>query len=136
MTVLLDKTSVLFRTAVWLFVAVVFADAANLDDLFSRSVVLHSDEEAIAQSSSYSADGDAAIHLRTGALPLDFSIHRLSTPRYNAAIIILDQDSPSLEAEKTTSKEVCLTAPQSRLAPIHLVSLTELLYLKFRVLLI
>jgi hypothetical protein len=129
MTVFANRMSPWFRVAMWLFVTTMFADASNFDDLFSDSVILHSDEEVTAQGSNHQADSFSAI----GTLPV---VRCLYSPHHPPAITILDQDSPSLAAERTMSEDVSLIFPQHDVALYHCIPFAGPLYLKFRVLLI
>ena len=76
----------LYLVIAWAFAATLFADAANLDDLFASNYVVHDDDAASAPPGSIPVpDGiPAPAGTKTPAQPLH---------------VILDQDSPSLAAE-------------------------------------
>ena len=77
----------------WAFAATMFADAANLDDIFSCNYVIHDDDDASAPSGSIPFHDSASKPLPENAPP---------TP----VRLILDQDSPSLAAEADASSLV------------------------------
>lgn len=88
-----NRRSGLFLIVCWAFAATLFADAANLDDIFSSNYVIHDDDDASAPlASSPSHDGASA--------PLP----EKSPP--SPVRLILDQDSPSLAAELDASSLV------------------------------
>lgn len=70
----------------WAFAATLFADAANLDDLFASNYVVHDDDAASAPP---------------GTIPVpDCTPHPGGTKAPAQPLhLILDQDSPSLAAE-------------------------------------
>ena len=136
MIALENRASTLFRIGVWMFAVTLFADASNFDDLFSDSVILHSDEEATAQTSMDQDVLSGAIGCPGGTLPAQLSLHGPATLHPHSGLVILDQDSPSLAAERTMSEEVSFIVPQQEAVLYHCTPVAESLYLKFRVLLI
>jgi len=84
----------------WFFVACLFCDAANLDDLLSRSVVLHDDDEVYAsdldgcEGTNSSMCWEQQRSIGTSAVAQPPPVSR-TTVR-----IIIDQDSPSLPADQ------------------------------------
>lgn len=83
----------------WLFIATMFADGANLDDLIPGGVVLHDDEDAVSPPASGS---DATNFSSSGAAPnRHFSVHLVPQNSRSASQplslrVMVDQDSPSL----------------------------------------
>ncbi len=130
--VLAHKSSKWFRIGVWIFAALTFADAANLDDLVSSSVILHSDEEATAGALRPAADPG----ITTNPGPLSVGVHRPPAHTHDSGVVILDQDSPSLEAETALSDEVFLPAPPAETVSLFPTAVPDLLYLRFHVLLL
>jgi hypothetical protein len=90
--------SLLFHIAGWFFIATLFCDGANLDDLLSGSVVLHDDDEVIAADQSPYAGADIPVcrgdYSYAGASAVRQPVHLLRAP----VRVIIDQDSPSLAA--------------------------------------
>lgn len=83
----------------WFFVAALFCDGANLDDLFSDFVVLHDDDEAGATASAAYGWTNGRVcweqHNTTGTPEV-----RQSPPFLRSLVrVIIDQDSPSLTAD-------------------------------------
>jgi len=76
----------LYLIIAWTFAATLFADAANLDDLFASNYVVHDDEDAVAPPGAVPAPE------RTPPPP---GTKAPAQPQH----VILDQDSPSLAAE-------------------------------------
>jgi hypothetical protein len=83
----------LFLIVSWAFAATMFADAANLDDIFSSNYVVHDDDEAWAPP--------GPIPSQDNATPPSPDKAPTSPVR-----LILDQDSPSLAAESDASSLV------------------------------
>ncbi len=78
---------------IWAFAAALFADAANLDDIFSSNYVTHDDDAVSAPSESIPSHDNAPSQSPEKSPP--------SPVRF-----ILDQDSPSLAAESDASSLV------------------------------
>lgn len=74
----------------WVFAATMFADAANLDDIFSSNYVIHDDDAASAPPAPIPSHegGSAQSPVKSPPSPVR---------------LILDQDSPSLAAESDAS---------------------------------
>ena len=87
------RRSRLFLIVSWAFAATLFADAANLDDIFSSNYVIHDDDAA---SAPY------------GAIPSPDRSSPDSQGKFppSPVRLILDQDSPSLAAESDASSLV------------------------------
>lgn len=129
--------SFVFQLAAWFFVATLFCDAANLDDLFTGSIVLHDDEEVIAANLACPVGSATQMYGAQGIVKGSSGI-RESAPLSPAHVrLIIDQDSPSLAAGQILidfmSRCILENSPaasfESQL-PI------ELRYLRFRSLLI
>ena len=87
------RRSRLFLIASWAIAATLFADAANLDDIFSSNYVIHDDDDVSAPSASIPFHDSASRPLPEKAPP-------------SPVRLILDQDSPSLAAESDASSLV------------------------------
>jgi hypothetical protein len=118
------RKSHLFLFVAWAFAATLFADAANLDDIFSSNYVIHDDDDAWGP-------------------PPPIPVHDCGSPQSQGKTppapvrLILDQDSPSLAAEYDASSLVA----QSMLSgekPVsyEMVFAVGALHIKFRSLLI
>lgn len=129
--------SVLSYLVAWFFVAALFCDGANLDDLLPGCIVLHDDDEVASGDRAASSD-DAAFAFQELHQSQRTCTARQSAPfcpaRYR---VILDQDSPSLAALgfQSVFKDLVF------LCNSHTVALerqlpTELLFLRFHSLLI
>ena len=87
------RGSHLFLCTAWIFAVTLFADAANLDDIFSSNYVIHDDDVASAP-------------------PVQIPPHQSAPPGSpektppSPVRLILDQDSPSLAAESDASSLV------------------------------
>ncbi len=84
---LAQNSSRLFIYSGWFFVVTLFADGANLDDLFSSTDVIHDDED-VASVCSHSLPQPERAAGNQGAKSTDKGLR-----------ILIDQDSPSLAAE-------------------------------------
>jgi hypothetical protein len=103
--------SKIFLGLIWLFLAALFADGANLDDLFPGIVVVHSDEDNATQTES---------ELLT-PLATRTPVHSHSLPQYPQKKedsqptpplrIIYDQDSDSLAANPVSLAESFIPLP-------------------------
>lgn len=87
------RRSRLFLIVCWAFAAAMFADAANLYDIFSSNYVIHDDDDASAPSGSIPSHDTAPTPSPEKAPP-------------SPVRLILDQDSPSLAAESDASSLV------------------------------
>ncbi|HMK39676.1 MAG TPA: hypothetical protein VK569_10070 [Bacteroidota bacterium] len=108
----------------WVFAATMFADAANLDDIFSSNYVIHDDDAASAPP---------------GPIP----VHDTGSPQAPAKSppspvrLILDQDSPSLAADSDASSLVDGTLLSGEKASVYeMVFAIDGLHIKLRSLLI
>ncbi len=95
------QRSALFVVVTVVFVAALFADGANLDDLCPGAIILHDDDE-VAVPANFGLDaqpGPGAAH-RHSAFPSPHSRHGDSKSSPAAPVrVVVDQDSPSLQAE-------------------------------------
>ncbi len=95
-----EGNSRLPRFFLWLFVVTVFSDAANLDDLLFSSPVIHDDEEIVSASRCTSCDSPISPDAQRMGIPGPHLIRErlgISPARMH---IIVDQDSPSLPANR------------------------------------
>lgn len=90
--------SLLATLALWLFIVAIVGDAVNLDDLLSPAIVVHGDEEVVSAGAELpdasDASNGAGVHLST----ILSSIHQYTPPPHSFVRVVIDQDSPSLEA--------------------------------------
>ena len=114
----------LFFFVAWAFAATLFADAANLDDIFSSNYVVHDDDDAWAPP---------------GPIPT----HDCGTPHSQGKTppapvrLILDQDSPSLAAEYDASSLVAQSMLSGeKVVSYEMVFAVDALHIRFRSLLI
>jgi len=132
------KANSLFARAMgWFFAASLFCDGANLDDIFSRSIILHDDEEVIGacqDSAAGSGTGMFCDHPRSsGETGLQPSAPLTRTP----VRVIIDQDSPSLAAEGSeTAIEPLPNFEDSPVPSSDVQRAVERLHLRFHSLLI
>jgi hypothetical protein len=105
------KLSVLIT---WIFIATLFADGANLDDLFSDAVVIHSDEDSISQYAFGLVTPPPESALPIEHLPPQVPQKQDNPKKAPAAPgrIVFDQDSPSLAANTTISPDSISLFPQ------------------------
>jgi hypothetical protein len=121
----------------WFFVAALFCDQANLDDLLSRSVVLHDDDKVYATDLG-ACEGTNSPKCWEQQRSVGASAVRQSAPLSRTIVrVIIDQDSPSTPAGQIH----ILVKPLPSLENSPAVSFdnelpTELLYLQFHSLLI
>lgn len=91
--------SLLFHSAAWFFIATLFCDGSNLDDLFLAGAVLHDDSEIVGavmgEHDRVTFSGCWELHSTTGLTKVRHS-PSLSHPLVR---VIIDQDSPSLAAD-------------------------------------
>jgi hypothetical protein len=101
-----------------------FADAANLDDIFSSNYVIHDDDDASAPSASIPFHDSASNPLPEKAPP-------------SPVRLILDQDSPSLAAESDASSLVAQSMfSGEKTISYDMVFAVDELHIKLRALLI
>ena len=108
----------------WAFAATLFADAANLDDIFSSNYVIHDDDDASTP-------------------PIGIPSHDGSAPQSpvqsppSPVRLILDQDSPSLAADSETATLTFQALPSGEdAAPYEHVITASALHIRLRTLLI
>ena len=82
-----QRRSWLFLITAWVFFASLFADSANLDDLFSSNYVLHDDDQVCS---------DASSPIPQNQYP--DAPQPSKVPEKNVQIVI-DQDSPGLASD-------------------------------------
>ena len=118
------RGSYLVLFLVWAFAATLFADGANLDDIFSSNYVIHDDDAASAPPGPipFHEGGSAQAPVKSPSSPVR---------------LILDQDSPSLAAESDASSLVAGTLLSLEKAPPYeMVFAIDGLHIKLRSLLI
>ena len=129
--------SLLSTLALWLFIATLVCDAANLDDLLSPGIVLHDDDQ-IVYSGTDLHDASVASNYRE-QLQNDgaFSVRQYSPVPHPFVRVVIDQDSPSLEANVfQASSKVFRFLTGSPSFSTEVLSSTSLLHLLFHSLLI
>jgi hypothetical protein len=133
MTKLGNKTSRLFQVCLWLFTAVTFADAANLDDFFADTVVIHDDQDAETQPVLVM---DSALHVANTAAA--HATRRDSNQIPVAPVrVVFDQDSPSLAADPAPLEALLAVTPTEEPAtPLTLRISCESLHLRLCTLLL
>ncbi len=90
--------SAVFQFLSWLFVASLFCDGANLDDLFHGVSVLHDDFE-IGAGCAGGIDGSCSAAIGGNHGSTGTTVGTLPAPAPASEVrIVIDQDSPSLEA--------------------------------------
>ncbi len=132
---LLRSHSLLLHCVAWFFLAALFCDSVDLDDLFEPGVVLHDDVEILGACAENGVAREYALGhepQRSLGLGKTFAHQRLHRVR-----VFIDQDSPSLAANRLS---ILLQAPlflkdsPEEAADQHFPA--DLLYLRFRSLLI
>ncbi len=132
--------SLLFFVAVWGVAVALFADGANLDDIFPRNYVVHDEEDNPYAAGLISGVAPSA--------PSTVSHHApdqsRGTPRKQGSsssnsrlLIVYDQDSPSLASDPLATHladSIVIADPQQ--PEVHQFSSSEPLHLLLRVLLI
>lgn len=123
-----NKSKIFFALS-WLFIAALFADGANIDDLLPGIVVVHSDEDNAAQTEA---------ELLT-ALPAKTPVRSHSLPQYpqkkadsqptSPLRIIYDQDSDSLAANPVSLAESFIPLPPETPVEYESASSVHSLYL-------
>ena len=118
------RRSRLFLIVSWAFAATLFADAANLDDIFSSNYVIHDDDDTSAPSASIPFHDSASNPSPEKAPP-------------SPVRLILDQDSPSLAAESDASSLVAQSMfSGEKTISYDMVFAVDELHIKLRALLI
>ena len=118
------RRSGLFLLVSWAFAATLFADAANLDDIFSSNFVIHDDDEAWAPPGPIPSQDSATPRLPDKSPP-------------SPVRLILDQDSPSLAAESDASSLVAQSVfSGEKTVTYEMVFAVDALHIKLRALLI
>jgi len=129
--------SLLLQVVTWIFALTLFCDAANLDDLFSGTIVLHDDDEVLAPD-VISGGGAAELLCQDNAPSGAAHEIRQSAefPRTPVRIVV-DQDSPSLAADGLSIHVEFLRVPENaRAGSPDRQPVAGLLHLRFRSLLI
>jgi hypothetical protein len=133
MTKLAKKASLLFQVCMWVFTAVTFADAANLDDLFADTVVIHDDQDAETQPALVM---DSAPHAANNAAS-HASRHDSNKSPVAPVRVVFDQDSPSLAADPAPLETLLAVTPTEEPAtPLTLRVFCESLHLRLCTLLL
>jgi len=119
----------LFLFVSWVFLGSLFADSANLDDLFASNYVIHDDED-VASDLSQTAPASSQ--------PSDHSGAQQSGSHPDQAVrVIVDQDSPSLPADRDASTLVGETpVVEPEVVAYETTLAAEPLHIKLRTLLI
>ena len=130
------SNSKLFITFTLVCIFALFADGANITDLFPGTTTVHFDsgdgsqivDQVIAASVSQDqiAEFSSTTHNGVSSLPKDITTKRA----------ILDEDSPSLAAISVSSSESFIISPQEEKWTYHTIYLSETLYLQHCTLLI
>jgi len=129
--------SPLLQAVIWIFAVTLFADAANLDDLCSGTIVLHDDDEVVTPD-LLSFDGISDQVWRDFAS--SGAAHQIRQaaqfPRTPVRIVV-DQDSPSLPADAlpVAFRSTSLPDDSPAVTP-GIQPATEHLHLRFHALLI
>src|SRR6202142_636808 len=117
------RRSRLFLIVGWAVAATLFADAANLDDIFSSNYVIHDDDEAWAPPGPNPSQDNAT--------PQSPDKAPASPVR-----LIFDQDSPSLAAESDASSLVSQSMfSGEKTVSYEMVFAVDALHIKLRALL-
>ena len=111
-----------------------FGDGANLTDLFSETTTVHFDEVNNESENEITVPS----HFQFAQSFSDFVIHRSVSKQVLPCIkrVILDQDSPSLEAVSIFTSETHIAVPRDAAVTVPFVLYSESLYLEHRTLLI
>jgi hypothetical protein len=130
-----NKSKIFFAIC-WLFIAAMFSDGANLDDLIPGTVVVHSDEDNDTQTDYdllVNVSNDTPVHAQS----LPQHPQKQETPQPTTTLrIIYDQDSDSLAANPVLASESSVMFPPETQVAIESVIPTYSLYLRNRTLLI
>lgn len=114
----------------WLFIAALFADGANLDDLLPGTIVVHSDEDNDSQT-----DAQLLAHVSNDAPVRSHSLpqhsHSQETPQPTPPLrIVYDQDSDSLAASPVLASEASVMLPPEIHVSVESIQPTHSLYLR------
>jgi hypothetical protein len=125
-----SNKSIIFFAISWLFIAALFADGANLDDLIPGTVVVHSDEDNDTQT-----DYDLLVNVVNNTPVHSHSLPQHSpkqeTPQPTTPVrIIYDQDSDSLAANPVLASESFVMLPPEAQVSIESIKPTHSLYLR------
>jgi len=125
-----SNKSIVFFAISWLFIAALFADGANLDDLIPGTVVVHSDEDNDTQT-DYNLLVNIANNtpVRSHSLP-QHSQKKETPPPPTPVRIIYDQDSDSLAANPVLASESSVMLPPETHVSIESIKPTHSLYLR------
>jgi hypothetical protein len=116
--------SKLFLIVSWAFAATLFADAANLDDIFSSNYVIHDDDDACVPPGPIPTHDSATPQSPEKAPP-------------SPVRLILDQDSPSLAADSDATSLVAQSMFRGeKTVTYEMVFAFDALHIKLRTLLI
>ncbi len=101
----------------WLFIATVFADGANLDDLFANDYVLHDDQDVLACATSPDAMAPPVTD-HAGSVPNQTSKHQPAKGAPASPVrVVIDQDSPSLAPDAPAQDVLApIARPQEHLS--------------------
>ena len=124
-----NKSTVCFVIS-WLFIAALFADGANLDDLLPGTIVVHSDEDNDSQT-----DAQLLAHVSNDAPVRSHSLpqhsHSQETPQPTPPLrIVYDQDSDSLAASPVLASEASVMLPPEIHVSVESIQPTHSLYLR------
>lgn len=98
--------SKIFFSIFWFFIAALFVDVANLDDLIPDTIVVHSDEDNNSQSASQLLT-HVSDHTPVGSHSLPQHSQKNETRKPSKHIrIIYDQDSDSLAVDPVLASEL------------------------------
>jgi len=118
------RRSRFFLFVAWAFAATLFADSANLDDIFSSNYVVHDDDASTTPPAPVPSRDAAPGRTPEKAPPAPVRL-------------ILDQDSPSLAADHDASSLVAQSALSGEKAVSYeMVFAVDALHIKLRSLLI
>ena len=125
-----SNKSIVFFAISWLFIAALFADGANLDDLIPGTIVVHSDEDNDSQT-----DADLLVNVRSTAPVRSHSLpqhpQKQETPQPTTPVrIIYDQDSDSLAANPVLASESSVLLPPEVQVSVESIQPTHSLYLR------
>ena len=122
-----SKLAVFFT---YVCIIALFADGANLTDLFTYATTIHFDEvddSQTAASVSLSNYRWTPPEYPSPGLASKYAAQKVTLPKW----VILDQDSPSLAASSLSSAPEILHFAQSEKTPYRTVVLGESLYLQY-----
>ena len=133
-------SSILFMVLTWVFAGALFADGANLDDLFPSNLVIHDDEDVVSaaamESTVWSASTSSSGTHSVRQDPVKGAASRQDRDSIPGRVVV-DQDSPSLAAEHLIGNIFTATISQGETkAAQELILFTGELHLRFCSLLI